>query len=359
MSPAIIVVAAGRGERLGLGIPKALVEINGKTILEHCLENLPDAEQLIVVAPADHLFDFEKIVPEHAELVIGGETRQQSALNGLKRVTAEKVLIHDAARCFTPVAVFQRVTEALAKFDAVVPGVPISDTIKRIDGELVTETIDRSQLLAAQTPQGFDREKLIASFDFAHVTDEAMLMEQAGHQVGWVQGDVQSSKITTEDDLKADTFVGIGVDSHRFSDSGTLRLGTLEITEHSQLEGHSDGDALSHAIVDALLAAARLGDIGSVFGVDDPEFKGASGDRFIAQTIKFVQKAGFSVVNVSCQVIADKPKIAPLRMQLQDKLSDLIGAPVSVLATTTDGLGFLSDARGLGAVATASLKKAG
>ena len=358
MSPAIIVVAAGRGERLGLGIPKALVEIDGKTILEHCLESLPESEQLIIVAPADHLFEFEKLIPEHAELVSGGDSRQQSALNGLQLAKTKKVLIHDAARCFVPVEVFERVTEALTKFDAVIPGMPVSDTIKRIDGEQVLETINRSELVAAQTPQGFDREKLLASFDSVQVTDEAMLMEQAGHTVGWVKGDVRSRKITTEDDLTSDSFVGIGVDSHRFSDSGTLKLGAVEIPEHPQLEGHSDGDALSHAIVDALLAAARLGDIGSVFGVDDPEFKGAKGDKFLSQTIKIVQKAGFSVINVSCQIIADKPKISPLRMQLQAKLSDLVGAPVSVLATTTDGLGFLSDARGVGAVATASLKKA-
>ncbi len=358
MSPAIIVVAAGRGERLGLGIPKALVEIDGKTILEHCLENLPDSEQLIVVAPADYLSEFEKLIPEHTELVSGGETRQQSALNGLQLAKTEKVLIHDAARCFVPVEVFERVTQALAEFDAVVPGLAVTDTIKRVDGEMVSETIDRSELIAVQTPQGFDREKLLASFDSASVTDEAMLMEQAGHNVGWVRGDVSSRKITTIDDLASDSFVGIGVDSHKFSDSGTLKLGTLEIPEHPQLAGHSDGDALSHAIVDALLAAARLGDIGSVFGVDDPEFEGAAGDKFITQTMQFVQKAGFSALNVSCQIVADKPKISPLRMQLQAKLSDLVGAPVSVLATTTDGLGFLSDARGVAAVATASLKKA-
>jgi 2-C-methyl-D-erythritol 4-phosphate cytidylyltransferase/2-C-methyl-D-erythritol 2,4-cyclodiphosphate synthase len=357
MSLAIIVVAAGRGERLGRGIPKALVQIDGKTILEHCLDNLPDHE-LIVVGPKDHLDEFRSLIPESAKLVTGGETRQQSALNGLQATTAEKVLIHDAARCFTPLEVFDRVAEALETFDAVIPAVKITDTIKQIDGQMVVNTLDRNQLVAAQTPQGFDREKLLSSFSDLEVTDEAMLMEKAGHAVGFVEGDIRSKKITTEDDLDSDVYVGTGVDSHKFSDAGVLMLGTMAIEGYPKLEGHSDGDALSHAVVDAMLAAARLGDIGSVYGIDEPKFAGASGELFINETMQLLEKAGFQVVNVSCQLVADEPKISPIRKDLQAKLSDLIGAPVSILATTTDGLGFLKDASGVGAVATASLKKA-
>jgi len=358
MSLAIIVVAAGRGERLGAGIPKALVTIEGKTILEHALDNIPDSDQLIVVAPEDNLERFKELSPSNAVIVEGGETRQQSALNGLRQTDAELVLIHDAARCFTPKEVFARVIAALENFDAVIPSVPITDTIKQIDGDRVIRTIDRNLLVASQTPQGFHREKLLSSFSDTEVTDEAMLMEIAGHRVGYVDGDVRSKKITTQDDLFNDMFVGTGVDSHKFSDSGTLMLGTMAIEGYSKLEGHSDGDALSHAIVDAMLAASRLGDIGSVFGIDEPKFAGASGELFINETMELLQQAGFQVVNVSCQLVADKPKIAPIRKDLQSKLSELIGAPVSILATTTDGLGFLKDASGVGAVATASLKKA-
>lgn len=361
MSLAIIVVAAGRGERLGRGIPKALVQIDGKTILEHCLDNLPEREtdtELVVVAPDDYLDQFRELIPESAKLIAGGETRQQSALNGIQATNADKVLIHDAARCFTPIDVFERVTEALEAFDAVLPAIAVTDTIKQIDGQLITATINRDQLVAAQTPQGFDREKLLASFSDVEVTDEAMLMENAGHAVGFVAGDIRSKKITTEDDLSNDVFVGTGVDSHKFSDAGELMLGTMAIDGYPKLEGHSDGDALSHAIVDAMLAAARLGDIGSVYGIDEPKFAGASGELFINETMQLLEKAGFKVVNVSCQLVADKPKISPIRKDLQAKLTELIGAPVSILATTTDGLGFLKDASGVGAVATASLKKA-
>lgn len=357
MSLAIIVVAAGRGERLGLGIPKALVQIDGKTILEHCLDNLPDHE-LIVVGPKDHLEEFRSLIPESAKLVAGGDTRQQSALNGIQATAAEKVLIHDAARCFTPIEVFEKVTKALETFDAVIPALKITDTIKQVDGQSILQTLNRDQLVAAQTPQGFDRKKLLASFSDLEVTDEAMLMEKAGHKVGFVEGDIRSKKITTEDDLLSDVYVGTGVDSHKFSDAGVLMLGTMAIEGYPKLEGHSDGDALSHAVVDAMLAAARLGDIGSVYGIDEPKFAGASGELFINETMQLLEKAGFKVVNVSCQLVADEPKISPIRKDLQAKLSELIGAPVSILATTTDGLGFLKDASGVGAVATASLKKA-
>ena len=358
MSLAIIVVAAGRGERLGRGVPKALVQIDGKTILEHCLDNLPEGLEVIVVGPETHLEQFRELIPASIKLVAGGASRQQSALNGLQATSAEKVLIHDAARCFAPAEVFERVAEALSESDAVVPALKVTDTIKRVQGKTVVETVNREQLISVQTPQGFDREKLLSSFTDVEVTDEAMLMEHAGFKVGYVEGDIRSKKITTEDDLVTDVYVGTGVDSHMFSDFGTLMLGTVPIEGYPKLEGHSDGDALAHAVVDSMLAAARLGDIGSVFGVDDPKFAGASGELFISETMKLLERAGFRVVNISCQLVADKPKISPIRKDLQLKLGELIGAPVSILATTTDGLGFLKDARGIGAVATASLKKA-
>jgi 2-C-methyl-D-erythritol 4-phosphate cytidylyltransferase/2-C-methyl-D-erythritol 2,4-cyclodiphosphate synthase len=358
MSLAIIVVAAGQGERLGLGIPKALVKIDDKTILEHCLQRIPKTAELIVVGPEGYLDQIREFLPEGTKLVVGGSTRQQSAKNGIEATSAERVLVHDAARCFTPTEVFDRVIEALNAFDAVIPAMKLTDTIKQIDGQLVIGTVNRDTLVAAQTPQGFDRKKLLASFSDNDVTDEAMMMEQAGHSVGFIEGDSRSRKITTADDLLDETYVGTGVDSHKFSDAGELVLGTLKFEGYPQLEGHSDGDALSHAIVDSLLAASRLGDIGSVFGVDDPKFRDAGGELFIAQTLTLLQQNGFEIVNVSCQLVADSPKIAPVRDSLQTKLSELIGAPVSVLATTTDGLGFLKDASGVGAVATASLKKA-
>jgi 2-C-methyl-D-erythritol 4-phosphate cytidylyltransferase/2-C-methyl-D-erythritol 2,4-cyclodiphosphate synthase len=171
--------------------------------------------------------------------------------------------------------------------------------------------------------------------------------------------------VTTPSDLEraraifADVRSGIGVDAHQFSESGTLMLGCLEWPEYRLLSGHSDGDAVAHAIVDALLAAASLGDIGSNFGTDRPEYQGASGELFLREALRLLSDAGFEPANVSVQVVADEPKIGPRRLEIEQHLSLIIGAPVSVLATTTDGLGFLADSRGIAAVATSLVRMRG
>ena len=366
MKSALILVAAGKGERLGLGIPKALVQISEATILEHALSVITNLKpiQLIIVAPEDHIEVFQEIASRFdvsAQVVAGGATRQQSVKNGLALVTTPTVLVHDAARCFTPTAVFEAVDAALIQAKSVVPGLPVTDTIKQLEGDTVLKTLDRSTLVAVQTPQGFEVASLRKALDeaTADFTDEAGLMESAGHTTKVVRGSAKALKVTTPEDLqqfnRPSQRVGIGTDAHQFSDSGELVLGLLTWPELPKLEGHSDGDSVAHAVVDALLTAAGLGDIGSNFGVDRPEFKGASGEVFLNETLRMVSEAGFSVSNVSVQIVGDKPKVGPRRAELEKRLSEVLNAPVSVAATTTDGLGFLSDARGVAAVATALL----
>jgi len=217
--------------------------------------------------------------------------------------------------------------------------------------------------VAVQTPQGFHTELLRNALGYAQVdfTDEAGLMESLGHEVVVVPGSDSARKVTTQADLVwaqglfGSARTGVGTDAHRFSDSGELTLGCLTWPELPALEGHSDGDSVAHAIVDALLSAAGLGDIGSNFGVDRPEFAGAAGDVFISATLELIRAKGLSVTNVSVQVIADKPKIGPRRAELESRLTGLLSAPVTVSATTTDGLGFLADSAGVAAVATALL----
>lgn len=370
MKSAIVLVAAGRGERLGLGIPKALVQIQGKTILEHALDRIANLNppQLIVTVPAGFESQFEALVAPYGlnhKLATGGETRQQSVANGLALVETGTVLVHDAARCFAPAELFESVEQALDSHLSVVPGLAVADTIKLLDGQLVQQTLDRSKLAAVQTPQGFRVPELRAALNTSNsdFTDEAGLMESVGHKTFVVPGAAEAFKVTTAADLnrvgKAPIRTGIGTDAHRFSDTGTLVLGCLTWPELPKLEGHSDGDSVAHAIVDALLSAAGLGDIGSNFGVDRPEFAGAAGELFISETLKMLSAKNFFVTNVSVQVIADKPKIGPRRAELEGHLSGLIGAPVSVAATTTDGLGFLADSRGIAAVATALLNERG
>jgi 2-C-methyl-D-erythritol 4-phosphate cytidylyltransferase/2-C-methyl-D-erythritol 2,4-cyclodiphosphate synthase len=370
MSVAVVLVAAGNGERLGLGLPKALVLIDGKTILEHSLEAVSSfqPEQLVVVAHEDRVLEFQELVqnsyPGKFSVVPGGSSRQGSVANGLQLVEADLVLVHDAARCFTPAEVFHAVQAGLETSPCVIPALAVTDTIKRVSGDQVLGTEDRDQLRAAQTPQGFHTNLLKAAIAQSTevFTDEAALMQSAGHSVSFVTGSPLSKKITTIADLGERTTnqrTGIGSDAHRFSEDGTLVLGCLSWEGLPKLEGHSDGDSIAHAMVDAMLSAAGLGDIGTNFGVDRPEYSGASGEVFLSATLDLISASGYELVNIAVQVVADRPKIGPRRLELEQRLSRIVGAPVSIGATTTDGLGFLSDSRGVAAVATALLRARG
>ncbi len=367
---AVVLVAGGLGLRLGADKPKALVEFSGKTILEHALSGASRASglsQIVVAAPADHLEQVSRLVAAavgDADFVVvaGGATRQQSIANALAVVTAQIVLVHDAARAFTPAAVFDRVADSVRKTGmGTVPVLEVVDTIKRVEGEQVLETVDRSQLRRAQTPQGFMTAALLAGYAAAtsDFTDDAALMQAAGASIRFVEGDVTAYKITTAEDLETETRTGVGTDTHRFTEDTAkpLYLGTVLWEGERGLDGHSDGDALSHAIVDALLSAAGLGDIGSNFGVNRPEFSGANGSVFLAETIRLLDAAGWQVGNVSAQIIGNRPKVAPHRGKVETALTALIGAPVTIGATTTDGLGFLGNGEGVAAVATALIKR--
>lgn len=378
---AVIVVAAGRGERLKASAPKAFVEVNGHTILEHSLapiSTLAELAQVVIAAPATHLAEATEIansvlntdVP--LDVVVGGDTRQQSIANALAVVgdEIEIVLVHDAARAFASSELFERVASAVRSTGAsVIPALEIADTIKRVSGDQVQETVDRSALRSAQTPQGFvaadlKRASASASDDF---TDDAALMQSQGKKVSFVAGEVEAAKITTPEDLvgvlsrlNGPGRTGIGVDVHRFSadESKKLFLGTIEWPGVPGLDGHSDGDAVSHALVDALLSAAGLGDIGSNFGVDRPEFSGANGKVFLEETVRLLAAAGYSVVNASVQLIGNRPKVSGKRAEVEAALTAIVGAPVTLGATTTDGLGFLGNDEGVAAVASALIIKA-
>ena len=372
---AVIVVAAGRGERLKASAPKAFVEVNGHTILEHSLapiSALAALAQVVIAAPSTHLAEATEIAnavlttDATLDVVVGGDTRQQSIANALAVVgdEIEIVLVHDAARAFASSALFERVADAVRSTSAsVIPALEIADTIKRVSGDRVEETVDRSALRSAQTPQGFIAAELKrayanASDDF---TDDAALMQSQGKKVSFVAGEVEAAKITTPEDLvgvlsrlNGPGRTGIGVDVHRFSadESKKLFLGTLEWPGLPGLDGHSDGDAVSHALVDALLSAAGLGDIGSNFGVDRPEFSGANGKVFLEETVRMLAAEGYSVVNASVQLVGNRPKVSGKRAEVEAALSAIVGAPVTLGATTTDGLGFLGNDEGVAAVAS-------
>jgi 2-C-methyl-D-erythritol 4-phosphate cytidylyltransferase/2-C-methyl-D-erythritol 2,4-cyclodiphosphate synthase len=375
---AIVVVAAGSGTRLGHETPKAFVELRGRTILEHALHGVfgaTHAAQVIVVAPAPLVPQARGIAERAAgpasayvTVVAGGETRQGSVAAGLAALAdgVEVVLVHDAARALAPSALIDRVASAVLAggTDGVIPALPVVDTVKRVDGERVVGAVDRSDLVHVQTPQGFPRAELVAAYAAAtdDHTDDAALYAAAGHGVVTVPGEPRAFKITTAWDLgraarmlDAGTGVrtGVGIDVHRYDDTVPMWLGGVYFPDEPGLAGHSDGDAVIHAMCDALLSAAGLGDIGSRFGSAAPEFAGAASEVFLRETLALVQGAGFRVGNVSVQVIAAHPRLAPRRMELEAHLGALLGAPVSVAATTSDGLGFTGEGDGLVAVATA------
>ncbi len=374
---AVIVVAAGSGTRLAAGIPKAFVGIDGHTMLRHALAGVLAAPhaQIVIVAPAgregDALTDALAAAGDRRELVsvvTGGDSRQASVAAGLAALwgDVEIVLVHDAARALTPAVVFERVIAAIDAGNAgAIPVLPVIDTIKRVEDALIVAAVDRSELSAAQTPQGFRRDVLDAAYAVADqdFTDDAALVAAAGHRVAVVGGDARAFKITTPADLERARSlvarhplapsmahlenpmpiprVGVGTDVHAFGGTGTLWLAGLEWPGEPALSGHSDGDAVAHAIVDALLSAAGLADIGTHFGTDHPEYAGAHADAFLSRTLGLLGEAGWRVGNVAVQVQANRPRFSARRAEAEAALSAALGgAPVSVSATTTDGLGF-------------------
>ena len=378
---AVIVVAAGSGTRLAAGAPKSFVGIDEHSILRHALERVfaGPLAQVIVVAPEDRVGDAlteARAVAgarhELIDVVAGGRTRQESVAAGLRVVwpAVEYVLVHDAARALTPPVVFTRVVAALESgHDAALPVVPMVDTVKRVDAVRVIAALDRSELAAAQTPQGFRRAVLDAAYAAAAAdhTDDAALVQAAGHEVATVAGDALAFKITTSADLdRARALlavpraagapvprIGVGTDVHAFGGEGALWLAGLEWPGEQALSGHSDGDVVAHAIVDALLAAAGLGDIGTHFGTDQPEYAGAHAAAFLTRTRVLLTGAGFAIGNVSVQVQSNRPKLAPRRTEAEAVLTAALGAPVTVSATTTDGLGFTGTGDGVAAFAVA------
>jgi len=373
----VIIPAAGSGERLGAQVPKALVPLVGRTLIEHAVANLsPIASQIIIAAPSGFESQISALFGESVTVVTGGATRSESVKRALALTDPESkyVLVHDAARALASTDLAARIIEELVASEvAVIPGLAVVDTTKEVDASgYVLRTPDRASLRAVQTPQGFAKDQLISAHESNFdATDDAGLMELAGHKVKIIAGEERALKITTKNDLAIaarillpesdlDIRIGIGTDAHAFS-SDELRpmwLAGLHWPEVVGVDGHSDGDVAAHAICDALFAAASLGDLGSNFGTSDPEYASASGQRLLAETQHRITEAGFKILNVSVQIVGNKPKIGPRRAEAIAALTrSLGGAQVSVSATTTDGLGFTGEGKGISAVASALITK--
>ena len=369
---AAIIAAAGSGERFGASIPKALIQLGDRTLLEHSISALSSvADKIVVSAPTGYEDQIRALVGNDITVVTGGATRSESVRLALATIEkAEFVLVHDAARALASRELAARVVTALKAGDvAVIPALPEVDTVKVIDDNgYVTSTPDRTTLRRVQTPQGFT----FSVFKSAHATasdatDDAALVAAAGHKVRVIDGEERALKITTPHDLatalqvmgSAQSFSsGVGVDAHAFGQGRELWLAGLHWPDEVGVEGHSDGDVAAHAICDALFAATGLGDLGSNFGTSRPEYAGASGIKLLKETYLLLSNAGFSISHISVQIIGNRPRIGARRAEAIATISTALGgAEVAILATTTDGMGLTGEGKGIAAIASALVIK--
>ena len=370
---AAIIAGAGSGHRLGADLPKALVKLLDKTLVEHAVAALaPVAQLIIVTAPAGFEDKFKELLGDQVTVITGGVLRSDSIRIALAKIPTdfEYVLVHDAARAIASTELAKNIVAELTKGEqAVIPALDVVDTIKEVDASgYVRSTPDRSTLRAVQTPQGFVKSVLAHAHSSAEdATDDAALVEAIGIKVKVIAGEERALKITTKSDLtraaqillpntEKQIRVGIGTDAHAFSSDSSRKLWLAGLLWDGEVgvDGHSDGDVAAHAICDALLSAANLGDLGSNFGVSDPKYAGASGATLLSETFNKVSSAGFEIQNVAVQIVGNRPKIGPRRSEAIAAISKALnGAVVSVSATSTDGLGFTGEGKGLSAIATA------
>ncbi len=370
---AAIIAGAGSGHRLGADLPKALVKLIDKTLVEHAVNSLAPVAQLIVVtAPAGFEDQFKSILGDQVKVITGGVLRSDSIRVALAEIGNEYefVLVHDAARAIASTQLATKVVNELSSGEqAVIPALDVVDTIKEIDANgYVRNTPERANLRAVQTPQGFVKSVLAHAHASAEdATDDAALVEAIGIKVKVIAGEERALKITTKSDLaraveillpntQREIRVGIGTDAHAFSADTSRKLWLAGLLWDGEIgvDGHSDGDVAAHAICDALLSAANLGDLGSNFGVSDPKYAGASGATLLTESLNKVISAGFVIENVAVQIVGNRPKIGTRRAEAISAISKALnGAVVSVSATSTDGLGFTGEGKGLSAIATA------
>ncbi|HWV55220.1 bifunctional 2-C-methyl-D-erythritol 4-phosphate cytidylyltransferase/2-C-methyl-D-erythritol 2,4-cyclodiphosphate synthase [Pseudorhodoplanes sp.] len=381
---AVILVAAGRGRRSGDGIPKQYRPLAGASALRRNLALLTGPCGLtqiqVVIHPDDReLYDDDVRGFALPSPVSGGETRQASVLAGLvalERQNPAHVLIHDAARPFASPALIARAIEAARFTGAAIPALRITDTVKSVSADgRITGTADRDALRFVQTPQAFAFATLIAAHRKAEqagrsdFTDDAALMEWAGHPVSTFEGETSNIKLTTpEDFMRAETMLrnrltdirtGMGFDVHEFEPGDHVTLGGVRIAHDQRLSGHSDADVVLHAAVDAILGALADGDIGAHFPPSDPQWKGATSDRFLKFAAERVAKRGGVIAHLDITVVSEAPKIGPHRDAMRARIAEIAGITpdrVGVKATTNEGMGFIGRREGMVAYATATIR---
>ena len=375
---AAIVVAAGSGSRAGGA--KQWRRLGGRPVVRWSVEALlaAGAEAVIVVIAPGSEAEAESALAGLSgwRLATGGETRAASVCNGLDVLGGpgdRPVLIHDAARPLLGAAVIRRLLEALEDADGALPALPVADSLRRATDGLVSGAVDRDALWRAQTPQAFRYQTLVDAYAAwpagETAADEAAVVQRAGGRVRIVEGDPRLMKLTWPEDfamaealLPRQTRVGQGFDAHRWGPGASVWLCGVEIPHDQTLIGHSDADAGLHALTDAILGAMGDGDIGDHFPPTDPQWKGASSNRFLTHAVERLAARGGRLVNVDVTLICERPKVKPHRQAMRERLAELLSLPldaVSVKATTTEAMGFTGRGEGLAAQALATIELTG
>ena len=371
-----VVVAGGRGTRFGKPYNKVFFPIGGRSILSRCLDAMSKGglyEGIVLVLGSQDRADYEELTAREGTchliraVTCGGATRQESVYNGLLCVpdSVDFVAIHDAARPYVSPALQKAVLEGAAQWKACVPGRPLTDTVKQTDGAFALSTPDRKTLCAVQTPQVFLRQEILSAHEQAREegflgTDDASLYERYFGKVYVVQMPdcEQNIKVTTPADVAAPSpfRIGTGFDAHRLAEGRELWLGGVKIPYEKGLLGHSDADAPLHALTDALLGAAAMGDIGKLFPDSDPAYKGISSILLLEEVRKRLTGAGFTVGNVDVTIVCQAPKLAPYIPKMRETIAKALEISVdqvSVKATTTERMGYEGRSEGISAQAVA------
>ncbi|MCW3797498.1 bifunctional 2-C-methyl-D-erythritol 4-phosphate cytidylyltransferase/2-C-methyl-D-erythritol 2,4-cyclodiphosphate synthase [Sphingomonas sp. BN140010] len=370
-----LIVAAGSGSRMGGDLPKQYRLLAGKPVLRRAVEALIEHPRIdavrVVIGIGQHSLAADALDGlKVGELIVGGAERADSVRAGLEAIGADIVLIHDAARPFCPPEVIDRLLDAVGTADGAVPVLPVADTLAKGDQEL-RGTVSRTQMLRVQTPQAYHAEDLLYAMDEAGKsadTDESTVLQNAGLRVATVTGDEMLHKLTSARDWERAEMmlggqmvsrVGMGFDVHAFNGPGPVVMGGIEMEHEHGLAGHSDADVVLHAITDALLGAAALGDIGQHFPPSEPQWKGASSDRFLVHAADLIRARGGVIDHVDCTVICEAPKVGPHRATMRARVADILDIAqdrVSIKATTTEQLGFTGRREGIAAQAVASIR---
>lgn len=355
-----IILGAGKGARAALGYNKVLFRDNDQSVIKTATDKFSFCDKIIIVCPEDEKATFDALFPVNKgfTVVCGGNTRSESVRLALPYCDCEIVAIHDGARPYVSESLVRACIEDAIEYGSSVPCIKANVAIKETCGD-TAKSVDRSKILFVQTPQVFNTEKIKAAYssipgDYA---DDSEIFEKAGYPVHVTPGEASNVKLTNPEDFKLKQRIGSGYDVHRLVENRKLILGGVEIPFEKGLLGHSDADVLTHAVMDALLSAAGLPDIGVLFPDNDPETENISSMILLSRVLEKIKHV--RIINLSAVIMAQKPKLAGFIHSIRESLSSALGLPVdcvNVSATTTEGLGIVGECKGIAASATALIE---